>query len=81
MSCVKYNGQISIHAPGEYADALSAAESGIAWYSDRIHRIYNTTMSALRGQAGSIDYEWLNGYETEGTAADIVSQAKIMESR
>ena len=38
--------------------------------------LYEKTMAALRGQADSIDYEWLNGYETEGTAADIVSQAK-----
>ena len=72
----QYESEFLEEAPGEYADALSAAESGIAWYSDRIHRIYNATMAALRGQADSIDYEWLNGYETEGTAADIVSQAK-----
>ena len=38
--------------------------------------LYEKTMAALRGQADSIDYEWLNCYETEGTAADIVSQAK-----
>lgn len=38
--------------------------------------LFERTMKALRGEADSMDYEWMIGFETEGTAADIVELAK-----